>query len=267
MATKTQVLDWFRGELRYREGKNNYNKYAKIAGHKNNEAWCATFEVAGFRSLKMKLGNESAYTPTLLSSLAHLKIEGPKAGALAFLYFPSLGRVAHVGIVESVRSDGRFVTIEGNTDVVGGRTGGRVMRKVRSENGFTFVMPEYDPEPKSKPVVKPVAKNYGNCVKLQRAVRVDDDNQWGPGTDKATLAVRAASKKEFPFGVRFTQGVIGVLQDGAWGGISRRALQSTILEVQVALAEMSHTKFPRTGVWDAPTESAYQKVRKICRRP
>ena len=127
------------------------------------------------------------------------------------------------------------------------------------------MIPEYTPE--SKPAPKPAAKNYGNCVKLQRAIRVSPDNHWGATTDKATQAVRAASRKEFPFGVKFAQSVVAVEQDGAWGGVSRRALQRTILAVQEALVEMSHTKFPRTGIWDNNTEAAYQKVRKICKRP
>lgn len=265
MATKTQVLNWFRGELGYVEGKNNDNKYAKIAGHTNYAAWCASFQVAGFRSCKMKLGNESAFTPSLLNSLEDEKVDKPQAGALAFLYFPSLERVAHVGIVETVRKDGRFVTIEGNTDVAGGRTGGRVMRKVRSHHGFTFVMPEYDSESPSTPTSTP--NNYGNCVKLQKAVRVNPDNNWGDATDKACDAIRWASQTKFPFGVKFVQRVLGIEDDGAWGGVSRRALRQTVLDCQVALVEMSHVKFPRTGIWDTPTESAYQKVRKICRRP
>lgn len=260
MATKTQVLNWFRGELGYAEGKKNYNKYAKPAGHKNNEAWCATFLVAGFRASKMKLGNESAYTPSLLASLDGVKIGGPQVGAIAFLYFPLLGRVAHAGIVESLRPDGRFVTIEGNTDVAGGRSGGRVMRKVRSRSGFTFVMPKYDaPATPKKPY-------YGNCTLLQKAVRVKADNFWGPDTEKACEAIRQASIKHFPYGVKFVQRVVGTKDDGAWGGASRRALSATVLNMQVALVDMSHINFPRTGVWDAQTEAAYQKVRKICKR-
>lgn len=267
MATQVKVLDWFRSQLGYIEGENNDNKYAKIAGHANHYAWCASFQVAGFRENKMKLGNESAFTPSLLNSLSGSKIDKPKPGALAFLYFSSLKRVAHVGIVEEVRNDGRFVTIEGNTDYAGGRTGGRTMRKVRSPQGFTFVMPEYDKPPKpSKP--KTASKPYyGDCRALQKALRLDADNNWGPGTDKASDAVRWAAQTKFPFGVKFAQGVVGVKQDGAWGGVSRRALQTTILEAQAALITMSHVKFDRTGVWDTPTESAYQKVRKICRRP
>lgn len=122
-------------------------------------------------------------------------------------------------------------------------------------------------KPVPKPTPAPEPKYYGNCVKLQKAVRVAPDNFWGPDTDKACDSIRQASTKKFPYGVKFVQGVVGTKQDGAWGGASRRALQATVLAMQVALVEESHTSFSRTGVWDGPTESAYQKVRTICKRP
>lgn len=119
-----------------------------------------------------------------------------------------------------------------------------------------------------KPAPAPTSPHtyFGNCVKLQRAVRVTPDNHWGPNTEKACEAVRLAGKKQFPYGVKFVQGVVGTKQDGAWGAKSRASLQATIVEAQRALIEMSHVKFPLTGVWDEPTERAYQKVRKICKR-
>lgn len=121
-------------------------------------------------------------------------------------------------------------------------------------------------KPAPKPAPKPPHTYFGNCVKLQRAVRVAADNHWGPNTEKACEAVRVAGKKQFPYGVKFTQAVVGTKQDSAWGAKSRAALQATIMEVQAALVEMSHVKFPRTGVWDENTETAYQKVREICKR-
>lgn len=160
MSTALTVLNFERAELGYVETPVNHTKYAGMAGHANGYAWCATFQVAMFRKAHMKLGNESAYTPSLYASLPH--ITGPRVGALAFFYFPSEGRIAHVGLVESVRSDGRFVSIEGNTDVAGGRTGGRVMRKVRSTVNVHFAMPHYDapavvhPVP-THPAAKPVS--------------------------------------------------------------------------------------------------------------
>lgn len=168
MTTKTKVLNYCRGELGYSEGDNNSNKYASIAGHANNLPWCATFIVAAFRMSGLQLPSESAWTPSMLSALKSQgrQIDGPQPGALAFLYFPKLRRVAHMGIVESVRDDGRFVTIEGNTNTSGSRTGGMVLRKVRSTSGWTFAMPEYSqstpsptPQPKSgDDLVFPVLK-------------------------------------------------------------------------------------------------------------
>ena len=37
------VLKAARDEIGYKEGANNANKFAKIAGHANNQPWCATF--------------------------------------------------------------------------------------------------------------------------------------------------------------------------------------------------------------------------------
>ncbi len=144
MTTAQEVLNHARSELKTVEGPNNSTEFAAEADHANNQPWCATFLVAMFRRGGMRLPSESAYTPTMLNGLKHRIINGPQVGALCFLYFASKGRVAHCGLVEAVRSDGRFYNIEGNTDKAGGRTGGRVMRQLRSRNGWTFVMPDYE---------------------------------------------------------------------------------------------------------------------------
>ena len=36
------VMKAARDEIGYHEGANNANKFAKIAGHANNQPWCAT---------------------------------------------------------------------------------------------------------------------------------------------------------------------------------------------------------------------------------
>jgi len=54
-------------------------------------------------------------------------------GDLFALWFPSLKRFAHVGIVTEVSTDGKTVkTIEGNTNADGGREGWMVAAKVRT---------------------------------------------------------------------------------------------------------------------------------------
>lgn len=107
---------------------------------------------------------------------------------------------------------------------------------------------------------------YGDCTLLQKAVRVTPDNYWGDNTEKACNAVRWAVQNKFPYGVKFAQEVVGTKQDGAWGPNSRAYLKATIVVMQKALSVESHTALRADGIWITQTESAYQKVRAICRR-
>ena len=59
----------------------------------------------------------------------------PKAGDVVFFFSPAMGRIAHVGIVESVEGN-KITTIEGNTSGThGDRNGGECRRKTYS--GFS----------------------------------------------------------------------------------------------------------------------------------
>lgn len=245
MAPSTQVLNNFRSELGTVEGpRNNETKYAEEAGHAPYQPWCATFVVAMFRRAGMTLPSESAWTPSMLNGLKQKGrvVKDPQPGALAFLYFRNLGRVAHVGIVESVRPDGRFVTIEGNTDVRGGRTGGRVMRKVRSRAGWTFAMPEYDNEEKA-PRRSPRTEGAPSVVHaIQEAVEVDSDGMWGPNTDARVMRMRLAARVKcgYPnnlsvsgmFDIKDVQSVIDTKVDGIWGNKSQAALVRWVKDFQ-----------------------------------
>lgn len=112
------------------------------------------------------------------------------------------------------------------------------------------------------PVRKP------NCKPLQRAVRVHDDNVWGLATDKALLAVRESSVwggNSFPYGVRFTQAVVGTHVDGIWGDRSRAAHDATVVAVQTALKSMGFNPGRVDGRWGRMTDEAFQSARKACR--
>lgn len=105
-------------------------------------------------------------------------------------------------------------------------------------------------------------KKIVNVTGLQQAVRVAVDNVWGPGTDKALEAVRAASTYgggKFPYGKAFTQTVVGARGDGVWGDLSRKAHDATTANVQRALGVNGD------GIWGAVTEAAYQAARKSAR--
>ena len=46
---KSEVIAYAKINIGYTEGKNNDNIFAKLAGHRNNQPWCATFIVACFK--------------------------------------------------------------------------------------------------------------------------------------------------------------------------------------------------------------------------
>jgi hypothetical protein len=61
--------------------------------------------------------------------------EEPKRGDIFLLYFPTLKRFAHTGIVlEPPGKDGKCTTIEGNTNGNGGREGYEVALRTRTIN-------------------------------------------------------------------------------------------------------------------------------------
>jgi hypothetical protein len=257
------VLRHAASEIGTVEGRNNATEYAAEAGHANSQPWCATFVVAMFRRAGTRLPSESAYTPTMYAGLRRegRAVDDPQRGALGFLHFESLGRIAHVGIVESVRGDGRFVTIEGNTDVKGGRTGGQVMRKVRSPAGWRFAMPPYDSAPAPHPAPPPdlqlqtvtgalsVDGELGplTVMALQRSLNATGatpalsvDGELGPATSRALQArlnhVQGPVAVDGELGPRSTRALQTYLDriagpcgvDGKWGPQTTRCLQAAL---------------------------------------
>lgn len=195
-GTVSAALAVARRNLGYVEGpRDNENIYADDVGHTNFQPWCATFALAVLKASGAPLTGNSAYTPTLAKAYQNARAfhaQG-KVGDLVFFRWPSMGRVAHVGIVEQVRNDGSYVVIEGNTDSAGGRTGGRVMRQVRRANIAGFGRPPYKPAPpparRPDPVLRRGARgqavlNVQNALR-KAGLRVAADGQFGPGTEAA----------------------------------------------------------------------------------
>jgi hypothetical protein len=101
----------------------------------------------------------------------------PHVGSLVIL------KCSHIGLVEKVLPHGRIQTIEGNTDANGSRTGGQVMRRVRSSSSgiLGYCNPDYNaaPDPrtvkrvprKAAPKPKPAMRRPAAVTRAATAIR------------------------------------------------------------------------------------------------
>lgn len=146
------------------------------------------------------------------------------------------GGTDHVGFVEKNLGGGTLQTIEGNTSSgsYGSQSAGNgVWRRVRNQSIAYVIRPAYTDAPGSASTAGPA-----DIRALQRAVRANPDNVAGPNTRSRCYALAAASSwggKTFPFGVAFTQSVVGTEQDGVWGDASEEAHDATVEAVQAAV--------------------------------
>lgn len=230
MATATKVLNIARSQLGYREGRNNDTKYGRWFGL-NHVSYCDIWvSWVGVQADARSLIGMFAYTP---SHAAWFQAQGrwghvPTRGALAFFDFPdSVHRIQHVGFVESIRRDGRIVTLEANTMRQGGgnqSNGAGVYRRVRSRSlvvGYGY--PNYARESG----VKPVPRQRGGRGSLPPLIV---DGQWGRNTTRALQrwvgvpddgAIGPATRKGL-------QRKLGLAQDGSWARVTRRQLQKAL---------------------------------------
>lgn len=116
--------------------------------------------------------------------------------------------------------------------------------------------------PKPKPPAKPAAKSIKG---LQAAVHATEDNKWGNDTEKRFDALRAASVwggGKFPYGIEFTQGVVGTAKDGSWGPNSTKAHDSTVVKVKKQLLILGYNPGVINTKWNDQTEKAFQAAKK-----
>lgn len=236
-----QVLNVARAQLGATEQPPGSNRTPYGAWYgADGQPWCAMFvSWCADRANGSDIIPKHAYTPTGANWFKERGQWGksPRVGAVVYFRWPSMGRIAHVGIVESLRPDGAVVTIEGNTDAAGGRTGGRVMRQVRRSNIAGYGYPAYegaaqDPPHGGTPQRVSVGGDFGPQTKmaLQRALGVSADGDIGPVTIKA-LQVRVGTTSDGELGpqtIRALQRRVGAEPDGEWGPATTRALQNAI---------------------------------------
>lgn len=158
MASAQAVLDIARSQLGVHEDPPGSNQvlYATWAGIPGL-AWCAAF----FCWVLDQAG--ALDVPRFVNCAAGLQAYSdrgragsePRIGAAVFFQWPGWTRACHIGVVEAIRPDGE-VTIEGNTDAAGGRTGGKVMRQVRRANIVGYGYPVYDELAPATPIAPAV---------------------------------------------------------------------------------------------------------------
>jgi len=116
--------------VREQHGKNDgerVEQYLKHIGLPKGHAWCGAYvswvySKAGFSKPR------TGWTPALFP--LNRVVKKPMPADLFGIYFPSLKRIAHAGIVVQLKSDWAL-TVEGNTNVDGSREGDGVYRKRR----------------------------------------------------------------------------------------------------------------------------------------
>lgn len=198
MSSAAQVLDVARSQLGVVEDPPGSNRvgYAAWAGIQGL-AWCGAFvcwvlDQAGALDVP-----RFVWTPAGAQAYRDRSRWGtePRPAAVVFFQWPGMSRIAHVGLVEAPRDDGSVVTIEGNTDAKGGRTGGKVMRQVRRANIVGYGYPSFvdlaapapPPAPKTGPILRRGSR--GDAVRyVQGKVGAAADGIFGPKTDAAVKA-------------------------------------------------------------------------------
>ncbi|WP_053207961.1 CHAP domain-containing protein [Jiangella muralis] len=210
VATVAAALAWCRAQLGTRETGNNNTPYHEIAGHPDGWAWCGIFLEAMAKVTGLGLPGHVHYTP---SGAAAFKAAGrwvttPRPGDFAFIYYPELGRIGHIGIVEKV-DGGDVITIEGNTNTTGSRTGIGVFRHRRKklvgkgQRGIVgYGRPAYGTGT-TKPPAKPKPPSGGgngpsldvvDLSVLRTAARHDPDRSQGGHTRGASEHVRTVER-------------------------------------------------------------------------
>lgn len=130
----------------------------------------------------------------------------PSVGAIVLMFAGHKPGTGHAGLVEKIINATTFQTLEGNTDEKGGRTGGKVMRKIRTLDALGadggFVAPAYDtpapapaaaPQPApSRPTLRRGSKG-NHVVYLQKMLGAHlinpgpEDGDFGPRVQRAVL--------------------------------------------------------------------------------
>lgn len=195
MTTAAQVLARAAGEDGYVEypSGSNRTKFGRWYGL-DGEPWCAMFVSWVFfhegLPLPASTSKGFAYTPAgaawfqrqqRWAAAGTGQVMAP--GDVVFYRMPNgPARINHVGIVVAGAGDGTFKAWEGNTDVRGGRTGGRVLLQRRSmAHVVGWGRPAFTAPPEAPPYAIGVPIPTNEEVTMRVPVRVNRLDDQGNG--------------------------------------------------------------------------------------
>ena len=120
-----------------RSGKNDGARiaaYLAYVGFKTPQPWCAAFVSYCFGQAGYPQPR-TAWSPSLFPSSRLIK--EPKPGCVFGLFYPSLKRIGHCGIITRLQGNNLW-TVEGNTSVAGSRDGDGVHSRVRHKRSIRY---------------------------------------------------------------------------------------------------------------------------------
>jgi len=130
---RQRLLNVARAEIGVREVGHNGGKrvaeYLACTGIKVPAPYCAAFVSFVFWKAGYS-APRTPWSPALFPASRVVEVGSAGEGLVFGIYFPELKRIAHVGLVESVKDDW-VATIEGNTNPEGSRDGQGVYRRMR----------------------------------------------------------------------------------------------------------------------------------------
>ena len=149
MATASKVVSIAAGQVGYKEGRNNSNKYGAAYGM-NNVSWCMEFIWWCMKQAGMDWYKTASCTACYKHYASRaVSRDALRKGDIVFFDWDHSGDCDHVGIVESVGSS-RITTIEGNTSSgnAGSQSNGDgVYRRYRTRSQIAkAIRPAYDAE-------------------------------------------------------------------------------------------------------------------------
>lgn len=169
------------------------------------------------------------------------------------------GIADHIGVATTAPYGTKIDTIEGNTSwgYSGPQgDGGVVTNKQRDMDDVHYGIRVVDDNSG--------ISSGGDIREIQRILGAVQDNILGVDTEKRMCAVIKASTwggVEFPWGIPYTQSVIGTDPDGIWGDASEAAHDRVVEALQRALGVTVD------GVWGPETWAAWERLARTAERP